>query len=410
MAPITHLPNELLNAIFADLEPRSLLALALTCKRLHEPARAQFLENVVLSWKMNTNAVLARFVRHNAGNGLVKSIRLQPQVGLLQGFMIGMQHASHHIDVLCSCLGSLPQLATFSINIDGHADRRCILPAFAISRIINALPPSVINLELDTEGLDGIWEDRPTRTSTPHLCHDISKLLLQLHTLRLRISCMCTDIFRALQAQGTHQPTSTLRLASIKLEHDPENRMGHPGCVCDCQMQKTLMSQGYLVPNKLFRHALPLRSAGAFPHLSRFIILSQALGQDFIRVRDVATHTMTEYPVKRRNRGWGGEYVVRGHDNEEYFGSARDIETAIMHEVHWSEASNGSRLPPSRPIKNVEPRLLTSLLKSTAEFRKAQDENCPGARLRTEFGIDVIRAAPHEHFTNKQKVIVNRET
>ncbi|KAF2247218.1 hypothetical protein BU26DRAFT_343889 [Trematosphaeria pertusa] len=378
MARITDLPNELLVPIFENVwrtSPELVLALALSCKRLHQPARTVYYSHVCLSWKLNRNSALAKFASGNVGNEAVKSIRLSPQKALLSAFKVGMKNAFDHIDVLCACLSSLQNLATFSIFLGVQVDRRCLLPAPALSRIVRALPESVVNFELDTEGIDGIYENKPKTPSDVHLCHDISELLPRLETLRLRVSCMCTELFRSLEPEGTHQPASNLRLAAIKLELYSERGVEIPNTVVNCQAQwsgEAHRRDDVLRPTKLFDHLLRLQSKGAFPHLQRFILLSWST-QKCICIRDVASRTTTEYLCmsgRLQNNHWTpadkGEdnYMIRVLGRGDYYGGSEEVAKAIMHEVAWTEEQNGARLPPSRQVVAAEHRLDTSVLQS----------------------------------------------
>ena len=202
MAHITDLPNELLDPILKLLlrkSPASLVALALTCRGMNLPVRAVLCEHVCLAWRLNSNSEMGRFVSYHSGNKYVRSLRLQPQKGLLQAFTLGMHTAQSQVDALCECLPTLVNLTTFSINLSGVTDRRCTFPPSVISKILLSLPASVVNLELDTEGVDNEDTSKACEHSKDHLCQVIGTIMPRLQFLRLRIGQLCPVLFYPLQ-------------------------------------------------------------------------------------------------------------------------------------------------------------------------------------------------------------------
>jgi len=356
MALITDLPTELFLSIVDLLRityPETLPALSLTCKRLHRPAYEGFAKNISLNWKLNKNSQVVKFVEGNHGSNIVQSIRLSPQKGLLNAFQIGLQSAYQHVNVICACLSSLPNLRTLSLYL-GEVDRWCLMPTTVLVGLVKALPASVENLELDTKGIDRVWKNRPTaENSEPHLCHAISDILPRLITLRLRISCLCADISRSLDvAPNGTQPTSKLRLALVSLEIPDHDRLGQPAAVCDCRQpsnwERRRAYPGALSPKDLFDRFLRQQSHGAFPQLSRFILFSQSNEREqYMRVRDVATRTMTHFPFLSKPRDHHVYVILKIPGNTDCYGSYEDVEKGMLGEVAWVGGDLGVRIPPA---------------------------------------------------------------
>lgn len=386
MALITDLPNEILQPIIdllCHVSPRAVPALSQTCKRMHDPARRAFSSHVSLQWKLNKRSQVLRFATGNVGNDAVDSIRLVPQGSQLNAFKIHMRRAYDQIDGLCTCLSSLPNLKTFSIFLEEtRVDTRCLLPAPALTIILKALPESVVNLELDTAGVDGIWETRAT-AGYAHVCHAISDMLPRLETLYLRLSGICRGLFRCLEEPGnSKQPTTKLRRVAIKVQAplDMGNR-SVPMTSLDCASYDG-RRKSPIFTDSLFHYLLRLQAAGAFPDLQRFVLL-QHVGSTKISVQDVVSKTRVHYPFRELN-DWLGvarfddivdcpfskeqlQYVVRLYGDKvekDYYGRYKEIERAILHEVMWEEAAYGVRTPPTKLASEggmkVDPSLLIS--------------------------------------------------
>jgi hypothetical protein len=79
-------------------------------------------------------------------------------------------------------------------------------PVATLAPIIDALPKSCVNLELDTGG----WDASP-KEGDPHLCVSIRRVLPRMQHVRLRLRFMCSAIF----GEGHLVPSERLRARSI---------------------------------------------------------------------------------------------------------------------------------------------------------------------------------------------------
>ncbi|KAH7109863.1 hypothetical protein B0J11DRAFT_234535 [Dendryphion nanum] len=391
MARITDLPNELLDPILhnlLDTSPESLAALASTCVGLNAPARAVLCQHVFLRWRVSKQSPANKFMAHNSGNQFVRSLRLHPWAGLLNAFKVRMPIAYDSVDTVCACLRTLTRLTTFSINLVGIPYESIHFPPSVIVKILESLPDSVVNLEIDTVGSDlELSSRRHSERPDIHVCDYLSKLIPRLEILRLRIGSMCPALFSSLEPSSTHQPVSRLRIGQIKLELLSDIP---PHCVLDCR-GSALLSDNHkyptkiLAPNTIFDKLLALQAAGAFPYAETFFLLSWKHRQ-YIRVRDVVTKTLTHYPVVERKYSTASEQLnlVFDHESKMYFGTPDEVEQAITYSVGWEEfGSNGTRLPITRQFCSPEgatipkaPELATKYLMDKSEFlstRKAHE-------------------------------------
>jgi len=180
----------------------------------------------------------------------------------LNAFKVEMKSAHDHVDALCNCLSGLERLPTFSVFLDDQVDSLCYFPGPLIARIVRALPPSLVHLDLNTECVDRISEFDHSRYGDDHLCIAISERVPSLESLRLRLSCLCTDVFRKLSPT---KPSNLCR-AFICLDTSPlkESHLAVDCNVGDCAIPRRLGGRvrgnwhGALLLVKLTNHLLDL--------------------------------------------------------------------------------------------------------------------------------------------------------
>lgn len=378
MLQLTDLPDELLSGVFECISndcPATFTSVSLTCKHLQRISTAFQWANVVLPWRLNKRSPMAKFIEMHQGDNRIRSIRLQPQRSVLNAFKVDMKNAHDHLQALYDTLSSLSRLTTFSIFLDDQVDSRCHLPGPVLARIVRSLPPSLLHLELDTECVDRISEHDHSRYGDDHLCVAISDRAPGLETLRLRLSCLCTDLFRSVS------PTtpSKLRRAFIRLDTSPnmESHLAIDQQVGDCALPRRPNNNGRIHshegghgamrPEKIMRDLLDLRNSGALPALQRFVLWNwdpPGSPQAHCHVRDIATRSSTHYPKmtcsnlfqlglpELEDTPWDSTfYVIRGNDGQDWIGGRKSLEKAMLHEVDWEEKSCGVRLPPSGPLR-----------------------------------------------------------
>lgn len=406
MARITDLPNELLTPILIDLRdssPASLAALASTCKELSHPARIVLSENIFLSWELHPQCSLIKFARHNSQNPYVRSLTIRPSSGLLSGFHVKMNRALDHVEPLCTCLSALPNLTTLSFTVklipnDRSYNRNGRMSPEVITAILRSLPPSLVNLELDTDGAEvDFFFKCVDEGPEEHICDAINDLLPRLEVLNLRLGCLCPALFQGFSRNSEKacdgedggnddKCTSRLRRAAINLIFHPGHRNWNTVYTCIPlasygatpsreDRNRGLTSRSHeLVPSKLMREILDVQAAGAFPHLERFIVANvhERSSHSVLGVADAATRTLTQYPftisVPEDRNGATMDikhvlHMIRSHDESLRFGVVEALEEAALHEVAWKGTWPGfSRLPVKKPIKHETPQLDPNML------------------------------------------------
>ncbi|KAF2010442.1 hypothetical protein BU24DRAFT_58569 [Aaosphaeria arxii CBS 175.79] len=89
---------------------------------------------------------------------------------------------------LVSILPILSGLLSYSLCVTRDMD--CVLPRHLLVQIINALPESCVNLEVDTLG-----RDSRTQSEQLHVCDSIRQILPRMKYVRVRMGAMCSSMF-----------------------------------------------------------------------------------------------------------------------------------------------------------------------------------------------------------------------
>ncbi|KAF2266527.1 hypothetical protein CC78DRAFT_578237 [Lojkania enalia] len=405
MARITDLPNELLITICQILLPtdhKALQALFLVCRALGNSASTVLSEHLCLPWKLNLDCGLVKYISQTSSPETIRSLRILPKKALMNAFSIRMGAAYAHLNPLCSFLSSLPRLRTFCINLSGQNSHNRMFPGQAIDRILKDLPDSVVNLELDTEGAEGLQLQSDIQCA--HICVSISKLLLRLESLRLRTFSMCPDLFAVLQRP---ESTSQLQVAVIKLQLLQDSRYCST-TVSHCRGSMRLsngepftgdLNPNKLQPDELFNPLLHLGVAAKFPRLRRFLVLSQH-GDGIVRIREVSTRTIMDFPFKRAHHcplenhmvtrmldlnyeaGNGQMFMIRDRDGLDYYGTHAEMEAALEASLAWEEMSNCSRLPPKIPSKEDRYKLDVSRLFPVEKLKRMMEERIQSGEFK----------------------------
>ncbi|KAF1842545.1 uncharacterized protein K460DRAFT_409948 [Cucurbitaria berberidis CBS 394.84] len=101
-------------------------------------------------------------------------------------------------------LTSLQNLASFSLVVETRASW-CLVPRATIAGLIDALPTSCTNLELDTNGNDKHHDNDHT-----HICDSIRRILPRMQNVRVRLGAMCSAIFERRQSPNVDTRSSGL--------------------------------------------------------------------------------------------------------------------------------------------------------------------------------------------------------
>lgn len=88
------------------------------------------------------------------------------------------------IRLVIPLLRRLDSLDSFSLSLEGREE--CIIERGTVVDIIDALPESCTNLELDTQG-----QDQQHGEGSAHLCKSLRRLMPRMHHVRIRVASVC---------------------------------------------------------------------------------------------------------------------------------------------------------------------------------------------------------------------------
>jgi hypothetical protein len=269
------LSNELLSSILLqvklDSSAPSFLACLLCCKAWYGVALPLLYHDVRL-----TNSNLEPFGKHfNVSTGpLVRSLTLcidpvkpdlqpdtpHPYVFLEDGEdmrRFGSQ-ASHrlwgHLRDIAAKVANMVGLVSFSLCTSPNPPKDGFwLPRPAIAAIIEALPHSCVNLEIDTRGQD---LSNPGHT---HLCTAVRATLPRLLNLRLRLSTMRPAIFGAgfdssapAKFFSNFQPLAPSTLQTVLINCVPRSIFGSRAGICGPSQESLYNDRTGLDPQAYF--------------------------------------------------------------------------------------------------------------------------------------------------------------
>lgn len=112
-------------------------------------------------------------------------------------------------------LSKLRNLVSFSLVIEGGVEWYR-LRRTTVADLVNALPPSCINLELDTNGYDYMDGE------SVHVCENIRRILPRMRNVRLRLGAMCSALFSSGQSPisiNAHERSSNVSADWITLQN-----------------------------------------------------------------------------------------------------------------------------------------------------------------------------------------------
>ena len=353
------LPDELILAICEKLaaeSTKSLVRLCQTSKRFYRLAHPFIYTDVRLKSHYGPESALLRFASiAQQSRRSVKSLDIRFTRGHMSAFKIGLPSATTNLGTTLALLPGLHRLTTIILQLDHNERRNTLLPDSVVASFLNALPGSVKNLEIVTEGLDKLgWQEA---ASTPVSCHctSISKLLPKLHHLRVRKGYLCSNMCDSIQAAintklaGDDTTPWPLRSLAIRLDMEGRYISGHaiipeePVSTSYCSNPQAMTSASILAAP--FREAIEagllseLQFAKITSRMGNTASLCSARGtkhSGFATYDIVGGHHMLlpvlAVEVNLRNdtqrdteSQFGDLYLVRDEDGIDHFGSWAEL-------------------------------------------------------------------------------------
>jgi hypothetical protein len=191
-SPPLQLPNDVIVEILTQLKRASDTTQDLaSCSRVNK------------AWQEAATPLLYSNVAVNTANttSFCNSLVTEKYAACIHSISVSLQprEAVEPITQLVPILPQLTNLRSFSFRL--VKPFRAKIPQFYLVKLVEALPPSCTDLELDTHG-----EDARSKNSSTHLCASLRALLPRLRHVRLRLRS-CEVLF---------EDISTLKLPYLK--------------------------------------------------------------------------------------------------------------------------------------------------------------------------------------------------
>lgn len=191
-SPISRLPEELLHSVLRHVRETSphstFLACLRCCKRWRNSGMPLECKAIVL-----TSANLSNFLNQFSPAHYVLIRSLTISVKLPRREYKDRRQAAFHVLLqnLAVAINKMTMLSTFSFAVSRTASLTldCKLPSGILAALVQSLPPSCMDLELDTKGYDTL------KPQSVHLCDHLRELLPRLRTFRIRLAYVCPLIF-----------------------------------------------------------------------------------------------------------------------------------------------------------------------------------------------------------------------
>jgi len=348
MNTIAQLPNEILLDIFERLrgETCNLVSASKTCRRWHRLASTTIYRHISLSSKLRDETRTARFAASVTQCDLVQSFDLRITQVHLMGFSILSSDAFDRLMELCDVVTSMQNMQTFTLSFEKAAGQGFTAPSATIVSLLQSLPQTVVNLNLDCECMSC------PKLNQPHVCEAIGALLPRLRSLRLRTSHLCSGLLSHISPQATldHErlefplgisrptATSSLEYLSVCLVLRPESGLASHTNLCYSGHRPM---QGARLSSTL----LALHKAKAFPSLRQFAVIGRVDANptpqndnwNVFKVRSLTKHSMTTTTFPWCARGGSSSLYMLRDDKEDWFGSFDEITSALEGSLLWTK-------------------------------------------------------------------------
>lgn len=345
------MPNEILMDVFERLldKPSSLIAAMRTCKRWHYIASTVLYQHISLDSKLREDTSGARFGKFARQYHLVQSLSVRITQVHLMGFSVRSTDAFDRLAELCEAVRRMKNLRTFALSFEESLDHLdgFPVPSAVIVLILQSLPPSLVNLNLDCDCIN-----RPD-IDQPHMCHAVSALLPRLRSLRLRASHLCSGLFSSISPAATpsHErpinPTNPKKQPNraSKLEYLIIKVIARPECAHLAHTALCYSGDKLLHGAKLATTLQELYKIGTFPSLCELAIIGrvdapfsiQNDNWNVFKVRTFARGIPETITLPYCARGGSSSlYMIRDMEGD-WFGTFSDMSSALEGPLAWTK-------------------------------------------------------------------------
>jgi hypothetical protein len=248
---------------------------------------------------------------------------------------------------IINVLSLLPNLTTLSVRA-APLEYQHYLSKHQLQSVVDALPSTITNFELDTKGRDtASWNS--SRSNQP-LCAAISSKLSQFRHLRLRMGVMCPLLFESLSGwddKVVHPKHRRVQMPNLEtaifflLGRD----FSKPRLCCRDYQWSLEQSRD----QKLLSRLQETVAAGCFPNARRIVFAH------LVPAVSTARGMLENYRWEKETQAWfEGRRIVglhhgfvfcRTENASSYQYGGETVEKWVDGDVAWVEGTNGSRRP-----------------------------------------------------------------
>ncbi|KAI2463752.1 hypothetical protein F4781DRAFT_415532 [Annulohypoxylon bovei var. microspora] len=356
------LSSELLSEIFSWVKSSfwgtsNLLTCLSVCKQWHEIAVPILCRHIVLS-SGNVELFAARFNLTYAAYVRSLTLRLtQPPLSSydLSSIIAANAELERRLLRLEPLLESLDKLLSFSLYVPIVIPERCRfkISARSIIGLINSLPRSCVNIEIDAGGYD---RNIIASGEEAHICENLRLVLPRMNHVRIHLSLVCPTLVGILAAPYKYDLDSFIPAKLPHLRSFLINCTESRGSDGICLPAKTAEAQSYRVrihPWPAMTSALQKfvdapdccpTSATVRIHTSTMEDMTDIGIYDTMVVSDISSHSTHAFPILKVSSTAQLGWLTRFEDSEGILTTTRGL-VAIAEGQLWKTLIGGARLP-----------------------------------------------------------------
>lgn len=378
-SPIDRLPNEIVSNILLHVKISSSTSFSVQCLLCCKGWRDATLPLLYSHMLLNTSNLPAFSKNFNITHGpLISSLTVtidpvQPAEDLtapypnafLEDKVYMKQHGSQQSKDLWSTLhlsadniASMINMTTFSLTVstNPHAIGFWI-PRPLITKIVQILPITCVNLEIDSRGKDHL------KPGDAHLCDALRKILPRLRHLRLRLNTLCPaflgngfDPSQSARTLPSFKPVAAPGLETLIVNCIPRTIFGSQAYICGTFQENPYTSYSANLPEAWVTivDALCLAQRGSsFPNAECLQVLHALPHSDNDRsvYASLNRHNILEdvtwaLPFRNILGIRMDSFLIRTPEGLEFLSWPWAIEALAEGEL-WIEVLNGARVPKS---------------------------------------------------------------
>ncbi|KAI1651203.1 uncharacterized protein F4817DRAFT_325435 [Daldinia loculata] len=330
------LPLELLAMILVTVKSSAgvsdLLCCLRVCKRWHDVGISKLYRHVVLDCRSIT--------RFRETFNLREAVRVRSlTVRATRLPRDGVYRIDEDLILFTDVLTKLDNLSTFSFCTPPPVRFDVYRIWQALFSLIDALPHSCVNLELDLMAYHRHFP-RTRRANFVHICDKLRCLLPRMHHVHLKLPVICPDVLSSLSTNSDNSPTP-IKLPNLQTLFIHCKYASRMIITCGLGSATSWMSMTSILQKLADRPEACPPSASLFALGGTRYTRGSTLRDAFI-LAELRSRTSRAFPIVVLN---SGGWLMRMGDGKGVVSSSGEHITKVVEEVAWKTLVGGARLP-----------------------------------------------------------------